>query len=180
MAEEDGFTVDLEEFHSCMDKQRVQSRRENKFMEGISPWEGVDPQESLAGFKGRFLGYETLGAQSRVGPVECVSKLSKLSCGSGFACRVRFRCSLPRLRGGQIFTELPFRSRGLLLRSSAFGRLALGLHAVLWGDGRLVECRVRQLGLGSCYADLHCQPRGEEQLLHAVRPRASHRRRRPN
>jgi alanyl-tRNA synthetase len=66
VAAEDGFTVDMEGFAVCMEQQRVQSRRENKFMAGIKPWETVAPGVDLGSFKSEFKGYETLTASANV------------------------------------------------------------------------------------------------------------------
>jgi alanyl-tRNA synthetase len=66
VAEEDGFTVDHEGFKSCMDKQRSQSRRENTFMAGISPWQPVVAGRDLAGFKTVFTGYDSLAEDTEV------------------------------------------------------------------------------------------------------------------
>ena len=76
VAEEDGFTVDLAGFNVCMEQQRVQSRRENRFMEGIAPWEPVDPQRKLAGFKSAFRGYDLLELESQVVAVRAAGKSS--------------------------------------------------------------------------------------------------------
>ena len=66
VAAEDSFTVDMTGFKSCMEQQRVQSRRENKFMAGIKPWQTVTEGFDLSGFKADFLGYETLSAEAQV------------------------------------------------------------------------------------------------------------------
>jgi alanyl-tRNA synthetase len=66
VAEEDGFTVDREGFKACMDEQRAKSRKENKFMAGISPWQPVDEDQDLAGFKSMFVGYDQLQAEAKV------------------------------------------------------------------------------------------------------------------
>jgi len=74
VAEEDGFTVDREGFQACMEKQRVQSRRENRFMEGISPWQPVDPAWDPAGFKSEFTGYDALSNEAQVVAVRAAGK----------------------------------------------------------------------------------------------------------
>jgi alanyl-tRNA synthetase len=66
VAEEDGFTVDIDGFKVAMDKQRAQSRRENRFMAGISPWQPVDATREAAGFKSLFTGYENLSEDTEV------------------------------------------------------------------------------------------------------------------
>jgi alanyl-tRNA synthetase len=66
VAEEDGLTVDHEGFKTCMEKQRVQSRKENKFMAGIQPWQTVSEGGSTAGMKTSFIGYDQLTAESQV------------------------------------------------------------------------------------------------------------------
>ncbi len=66
VAEEDGFTVDRDGFKVCMEKQRTMSRRENRFMEGISPWQPVDPARDLVGFKPVFTGYDGLTDDTEV------------------------------------------------------------------------------------------------------------------
>jgi len=66
VAAEDGLTVDHVGFKECMEKQRIQSRRENRFMAGISPWQAVDEGRDLAGFKSKFVGYDQLYTESRV------------------------------------------------------------------------------------------------------------------
>jgi alanyl-tRNA synthetase len=74
VAEEDGFTVDREGFRTCMEKQRVQSRRENRFMEGISPWQPIDPTRDLAGFKSVFTGYDGLADETEVVAVRAAGR----------------------------------------------------------------------------------------------------------
>ncbi len=66
VAAEDGFTVDMAAFGVCMEQQRTQSRRENKFMAGITPWQPLVAGLNLAGFKSVFLGYERLYDEARV------------------------------------------------------------------------------------------------------------------
>ena len=66
VAEEDGFTVDLDGFKACMDEQRAKSRKENKFMAGIQPWQTVAEGTDLAGYKSRFLGYDQLACEATV------------------------------------------------------------------------------------------------------------------
>ncbi len=60
VAEEDGLTVDHAGFRQCMEQQRAQSRKENRFMAGIAPWQPVQADRSLAGFKARFEGYDRI------------------------------------------------------------------------------------------------------------------------
>ncbi len=74
VADEDGFTVDREGFNICMEKQRVQSRGENRFMEGISPWQTIDPTRDLAGFKAVFTGYDGLTDDTEVVAVRAAGK----------------------------------------------------------------------------------------------------------
>ena len=74
VADEDGFTVDREGFQACMQKQRKQSRRENRFREGISPWQPVDPARSLAGFKVIFTGYDCLTEDTEVVAVRAAGR----------------------------------------------------------------------------------------------------------
>lgn len=66
VAEEDGFTVDRDGFAACMDKQRKQSRRDNKFMAGISVWQPLDPTTDLAGYRATFTGYQRLTGETEV------------------------------------------------------------------------------------------------------------------
>ncbi len=66
VAAEDGFTIDMAGFATCMEQQRVQSRRENKFMAGITPWQTVAAGLDLAVFRSVFLGYDQLGADAQV------------------------------------------------------------------------------------------------------------------
>ncbi|MDX2475309.1 MAG: alanine--tRNA ligase-related protein, partial [Candidatus Krumholzibacteria bacterium] len=66
VAAEDGLTVDMAGFKVCMEKQRVQSRRENKFMAGITPWQPITEGLDLGGFKSVFEGYERLYQEARV------------------------------------------------------------------------------------------------------------------
>jgi alanyl-tRNA synthetase len=65
VAEEDGLTVDRQGFEQCMELQRTQSRKENKFMAGISPWQTVDQGQDLAGFKTTFIGYDKIYTEAR-------------------------------------------------------------------------------------------------------------------
>ncbi len=74
VAEEDGFAVDRDGFRACMEKQRTQSRRENKFMAGISPWQAVDPAWDPAGFKSEFTGYDGLAHEAVVVAVRAAGK----------------------------------------------------------------------------------------------------------
>jgi len=66
VAAEDGFTVDMEGFGACMEQQRTQSRRENKFMAGITPWQVVTADTDLSGYRSEFVGYERLETKSQV------------------------------------------------------------------------------------------------------------------
>ncbi len=66
VAAEDGFTIDMKGFAACMEQQRIQSRRENRFMAGITPWQPITPGLDFAGFKSVFLGYERLFEEARV------------------------------------------------------------------------------------------------------------------
>lgn len=66
VAEDDGLSVDREGFKVCMEKQRAQSRKENKFMVGISPWEAVPEGRDLAGLKTSFVGYDNLEVTTEV------------------------------------------------------------------------------------------------------------------
>jgi len=66
VAEEDGFTVDREGFKACMDVQKAQSRKDNRFREGISAWQPLDPARDLAGFKVEFTGYDRLDEEASV------------------------------------------------------------------------------------------------------------------
>jgi len=66
VAGEDGFSVDMAGFKACMDRQRIQSRRENKFMAGITPWQTLAAGLDLGGFHSRFVGYERLYEEARV------------------------------------------------------------------------------------------------------------------
>jgi alanyl-tRNA synthetase len=74
VADEDGFTVDLGGFKACMEKQRAQSRQEKRFMDGISPWQPVDPARDLAGFKAVFTGYDELTTDTEVVAVRAAGK----------------------------------------------------------------------------------------------------------
>jgi len=66
VAEEDGFTVDREGFKACMDIQKAQSRQEKRFKEGLSPWQPIDPEGNLAGYKVEFTGYDGLETEAEV------------------------------------------------------------------------------------------------------------------
>ncbi len=74
VADEDGFTVDHEGFRVCMEMQRDQSRRDNRFKEGISPWQPVDPARDLAGFKSVFTGYDGLTDDTEVVAVRAAGR----------------------------------------------------------------------------------------------------------
>jgi alanyl-tRNA synthetase len=74
VAEEDGFTVDREGFKACMDVQKAQSRKENRFREGLSPWQPIDSARDLAGFKSKFVGYDSLEAEAKVVAVRAAGK----------------------------------------------------------------------------------------------------------
>ncbi|MFO7652693.1 MAG: alanine--tRNA ligase [Candidatus Krumholzibacteriia bacterium] len=64
VSEEDGFTVDGEGFERLMGEQRVRSRREVRFMEGIGAWEVLRDDLDLAGYRNRFVGYDRLTAET--------------------------------------------------------------------------------------------------------------------
>jgi alanyl-tRNA synthetase len=66
VAAEDGFTVDRAGFDDCMAQQKIQSRRENRFMMGITPWRRVVPGRDLSGFRSEFLAYDRLQAAAQV------------------------------------------------------------------------------------------------------------------
>ncbi len=66
VAAEDGYTIDMAGFAVCMEEQRRQSRRENKFMAGITPWQTVSAGLDLGGFQAEFLGYERLYEEAHV------------------------------------------------------------------------------------------------------------------
>ncbi len=66
VAGEDGFTVDREAFQVCMEEQRIRSRKENVFMAGIGPWQGVGPDFNPAGYGNSFRGYDELECEARV------------------------------------------------------------------------------------------------------------------
>ena len=75
VAEEDGLTVDHAGFKVCMEQQRVQSRKENKFMAGISPWQTVAADRDLAGFRNTFIGYDKLHSEAHVVAVRGAGQL---------------------------------------------------------------------------------------------------------
>ncbi len=66
VAAEDGFEVDRDAFSECMAEQRVRSRKENVFMEGIGPWQGVSSDFSPAGYRSFFTGYDELVCEAKV------------------------------------------------------------------------------------------------------------------
>ncbi|MEN8005817.1 MAG: alanine--tRNA ligase [Candidatus Krumholzibacteriota bacterium] len=74
VAEEDGFTVDREGFKACMDIQKAQSRKENRYREGISPWQPLDASRDLAGYKVAFTGYDGLAADAEVVAVRAAGR----------------------------------------------------------------------------------------------------------
>ncbi len=65
VAEEDGFTVDVDGFAVCMAKQRQQSGAERVFRQGIGAWQTIDADFDLSNVGSRFVGYEHLGWASR-------------------------------------------------------------------------------------------------------------------
>ncbi len=65
VAGEDGFDVDREGFRVCMEQQRVRSRKENVFMEGIGPWRAVAGDFDPANFRSLFTGYDQLECDAR-------------------------------------------------------------------------------------------------------------------
>ena len=66
VAAEDGFSVDMAAFTACMEQQKTQSRRENRFMAGITPWQVLDAGVDLSGYKAQFVGYERIYEEGRV------------------------------------------------------------------------------------------------------------------
>jgi len=66
VAAADEFTVDMAGFEVCMEQQRVQSRRQNKYMAGLGPWQTIVSEQDLGLFQAEFLGYERLYEETKV------------------------------------------------------------------------------------------------------------------
>ncbi len=65
VAGEDGYEVDREAFQACMEEQRIRSRKENVFMAGIGPWQGLAADFDPAVFRAHFSGHDVLEGHTK-------------------------------------------------------------------------------------------------------------------
>jgi len=66
MAEEDGLSVDEENFWMRMEQQRRSSGKERSFKSGIGSWHAVHEGVEPATFRAEFIGYSTLEVKTKV------------------------------------------------------------------------------------------------------------------